>query len=67
MKWKNLKENKCPKCDKGIAGYHFFPGEIMKHPCGFTIRVKRWSEIVNSQVNEALERKLDEEFGEQYV
>ena len=57
MKWSNLKQNKCPQCDKLIAGYHFFPGNIVKHPCGFVISVKRWSEILNSQVNEEIDEK----------
>jgi len=61
MKWYNLKQNKCPKCDKPIASYHFYPGEIVKYPCGFTIRVKKWSEIVNSQITKDLEDKLNKE------
>lgn len=61
MNWLNLKQNKCPKCFKEISGYHFFPGNIMKHPCGFTISVKRFSEIVNNQVTAGLNEKYEEE------
>lgn len=61
MKWSNLKINKCPQCDKPIASIHFYPREIVKHPCGFTIRVKRWSEILNSQITTELEERLNNE------
>jgi hypothetical protein len=61
MNWKNLKLNKCPKCEKSISGYHFFPGNIVKHPCGFTISVRRFSEIVNSMVTQELEEKWNKE------
>lgn len=62
MKWFNLKQNKCPSCEKAITGYHFFPGNLMKHPCGFTITVKRFSQIVSSQVIQGIQEKLDQEY-----
>lgn len=61
MKWYNLKQNKCPNCDKPIVGYHFFPGNLMKHPCGFVISVKKFSLIVSSQITQELEDKWNEE------
>lgn len=62
MTWKNLKENKCPKCD-GDFGYLAFsePSYINcpKKGCGFRISHKRYTEIVNSQVNQDLQDKWD--------
>lgn len=63
MKWKNLKQNKCPKCDKAFGLPAFaLKGYIQcSKGCGFIIREKRYSEIVNSQINAALEQKWDDE------
>ena len=63
MKWSNLKQNKCPKCDKAF-NYSAFknPGYVVCTPeCGFAIRERRYSEIVTSQINADLERKWDQE------
>lgn len=59
-----LKQNKCPKCEKGIASIHFFPGAIVKHPCGFQIRVIRWQQIVSSKIDSNIEDRLNKEFEE---
>lgn len=67
MNWKLLKENKCPKCEKDlISGLET---QIMKngdklllHPCGFKIRERRYSEIVNNQVTANIEDRLNKEF-----
>lgn len=63
MKWSNLKQNKCPKCDKSIYGAGVKDtGQMIIHPCGFYISYKRFSKIVNTQINQDIEDKLDEEF-----
>ena len=55
MKWINLKQNKCPNCGKqfGFVDFNAKPGYIVCR-CGFAIREKRYSEIVNSQVTAGL-------------
>jgi len=62
MKWKNLKENKCPQCDKSF-GYKAFSQRLgyIVCDCGFKISNKRFSEIVNSQVNQDIEKELENE------
>ena len=62
MKWQNLKQNKCPKCNKtfGTAAFSQQLGFIICS-CGFKISNKRFSEIVNSQVTSDLEKKWDAE------
>lgn len=64
MKWQNLKQTRCPKCDMPFADY-CFGGGFISCPCGFKIREKRYSEIVNAQINEDLERKYNKEFEEE--
>lgn len=63
MKWFNLKQNNCPKCNRTF-GYRavvtkkgFIVCDTPK--CEFVISEKRYSEIVNSQINADLERKWD--------
>lgn len=68
MKWGNLKENKCPKCDKdlmdGASRTINDKGEkILNHPCGFKIREKRMAEIVTSQVSAELESEGEDDNG----
>lgn len=67
MMWRNLQRNICPKCNKD-----FFKGletQIMQnsqklfvHPCGFKIREMRFAQIVNNQVTQDLENKLNHEY-----
>jgi len=65
MKWLNLKQNKCPKCDKSLYGAGVEDtGSMIIHPCGFKISYIRFSSIVNSQITTALEKKWDQEYAE---
>lgn len=70
MKWSNLKQNNCPKCDKdlmrGVEQQITRNGDkILLHPCGFKIRENRMMQIVSSQITTGLEEKLDKEYGEE--
>lgn len=65
MKWSNLKKNKCPKCDKDFTWGSFENPSIIICGCGFAIREKRFSEIVSSQINQNIEDRLNEEFGQE--
>ena len=53
MKWYNLKQNKCPQCDKEFSN---FEGTYIKCGCGFIISLKRFNEIVSDQVNRTVSR-----------
>lgn len=48
MKWNNLKENRCPQCNKT---FKTFTPKLIKCSCNFIISVKRFNEIVNEQLN----------------
>ena len=62
MNWQNLKVNKCPSCNKkfGYSSFTKTKGYIICD-CGFSIREKRYSEIVNSQVTKELPSMQDDE------
>lgn len=74
MKWFNLKQNKCPKCDKDIMiglstvperrDNHRGKGQLLIHNCGFQIHEQRYKQIVSSQVNSELEDRLNKEYPE---
>jgi len=61
MKWFNLKQNKCPQCDKLFGFLSFNVKGLVTCPCGFKIRENRYTEIVNSQITRDLEKKWDED------
>lgn len=65
MNWKNLKNNKCPKCGKDTAiasPYEYSPlSKVLAHPCGFKIRESRYKEIVTSMTNQEIEAIREEE------
>lgn len=61
MKWSNLKQNLCPQCDKKFSYGSFQRAGYIECDCGFAIREKRYSEIVNSQITQDLEDKWDSE------
>lgn len=63
MNWNNLKQNKCPSCDKPFKYSSFQQKGFITCSCGFTIREKRYSEIVNSQITKDLEDKWNKEIG----
>jgi len=58
MKWFNLKNNKCPQCNKDF--FDFKP-TFIKCPCGFVISNKRFNEIVNDQVTGTINRWQEEQ------
>lgn len=76
MKWINLKLNICPKCNKDFTKglmqetrgdfLSDKPAELFlwHKGCGFTIREKRYKQIVVSQITADLERRLEQEQGE---
>lgn len=55
MKWHNLKNNKCPKCNKDCAitqPFNFVPAtQMLEHKCGFKISMQRYKEIVSGMVS----------------
>lgn len=59
MKWQNLKNNKCPQCNKnflkGLKVESNMQPALFIHPCGFQIREQRYKEIVSDMVSEGLE------------
>lgn len=67
MKWQNLKQNKCPKCERDIwRGLEVSDiigtfDRMMRHSCGFQIRESKYRQIVNSQITAELEKKWDAE------
>lgn len=63
MEWYKLKSNMCPKCGKAFNYASFKPGFIICsiNHCNFKISTKRFSEIVNSQITQDLERKWETE------
>lgn len=69
MNWPNLKENKCPKCGKDFMhGLETIPtGKVVTllHYCGFKISETRYKEIVNDMVRRGIDRKFEDEGGEQ--
>ena len=66
MKWNNLKENKCPQCDKdfmlNLTTYPLGNTQMLAHGCGFRIRESRYAQIVNSQITQDLEDKWNQEY-----
>lgn len=80
MKWINLKNNKCPCCNKDfvkglvvtsggkiddmVAGD--LSGKMMIHPCGFMITEQRYKEIISSQVTKILNESLCKKTQDQY-
>lgn len=75
MKWSLLKQNKCPKCENDfMQGLETIPAPVtdrtqpnnkmLMHPCGFKIRERRYSQIVNSQITAGIEERLNKEFAD---
>lgn len=62
MKWQNLKENKCPKCDKDLAEAFNPVTKMFECSCGFKIREAKFNQIVSGIINKDLSKKLDEEY-----
>lgn len=57
MKWHNLKNNKCPKCNKEFSLENCRDKSI-KCPCGFSISEKRFSKIVSGMTSKKIEKEL---------
>ena len=63
MKWSNLKQNKCPNCNKSWSttwGIKFENGVIICK-CGFKISEKKMSEIVSDKVDREILENLEQE------
>lgn len=54
MIWRNLKINRCPKCNKDLVKGLTQKDGILEHKCGFRIREVRMREIVADQVERQL-------------
>jgi hypothetical protein len=61
MKWFNLKENKCPKCNKDWSQDLVVHDKMLQHLCGFKISEKKYREIVTSMVNKDIEWNEEDE------
>ena len=61
MNWYNLKNNKCPKCNKdfmlGLNVESNMQPTMFTHKCGFKISEQRYKEIVSGMVSKELEQK----------
>jgi hypothetical protein len=64
--WNNLKMNFCPNCDKDFVGATRIENtpqdKILIHKCGFKIRERVFSRIVNSMITKELEESLNKEY-----
>lgn len=59
MKWFNLKQNKCPKCNKDFLIYaKFYPSGSIECKCGFFITKEKMDELVAKIVGD----NIDQEF-----
>lgn len=56
MKWENLKQNKCPKCNKSwlTLWQATFKDKMIFCKCGFSISEKRMAEIVTDKVSKEI-------------
>lgn len=71
MKWFNLKQNKCPDCNKdftrNLTTYPLEGNQMLAHNCGFKISEQRYKEIVSGMVNDELEEnRLDDTDAERF-
>lgn len=64
MKWINLKNNKCPQCNKDFMKGMAFVNSTFYHPCGFRILETRYKEIVESIVVRGL--RADQIINDEY-
>lgn len=64
MKWSNLKNNKCPKCNKDWLrmGNAIFAEHFITCKCGFKISEKRMTEIVSDKVNQEILENMEQEY-----
>jgi len=54
MKWNNLKENKCPQCNKDLSDK--FDGVFFNCSCGFKISASKYKQIITNMVDKEIER-----------
>ena len=63
MKWSNLRNNKCPQCNKdfatGLSVESNMQPTMFKHKCGFKISEERHKEIVADMNTRSLQGKQD--------
>lgn len=66
MKWHNLKNNKCPQCNKdfmlGLKVESNMQPTMFTHKCGFKISEQRYKEIVSDMTVQKLERENSENY-----
>lgn len=58
MKWNNLKQNKCPKCNKAFGHQAYAEPSVIKCPndkCDFKISHKKFGEISRKTVVKGLD------------
>lgn len=58
MKWWNLKNNKCPQCNKDWVFDLTAVDGLLVHGCGFRISEIRYQEIVNDMVGKELKDQV---------
>jgi DNA-directed RNA polymerase subunit RPC12/RpoP len=58
MKWKNLKYNRCPKCERNLSTLESDENIRCNH-CGFFISYKRFREICTDLELQSLEKRAD--------
>lgn len=61
MKWKNLTENKCPKCEKYLMWDELGNLYCITMGCKFLISQSKFRAIVNNQITEDLKENDEEE------
>jgi len=60
MRWQNLKENKCPQCNKNLIHQYNPAIRMFECVCGFKIGGNKFREIVSSQVNKEIKDEFEE-------
>lgn len=43
---------------------HRGKGQLLQHPCGFSIHEYRYQQIVSNQITDRIERQLEQEYAE---
>lgn len=63
LKWFNLKNNKCPECNKdftrNLTTYPLEGNQMLAHDCGFKITEQRYKEIVSGMIEKSIDTTKD--------
>ncbi len=62
LKWRNLKENKCPKCDEDLAPVYDESTDMFVSKCGFKITQTKFLSITRNMITQELEDKWNKEY-----